>query len=617
MKSQKYQISQDFNETIIQVDTNLEYQKKRTYKRIWHRSYKKIKFQFLLKRYQTETSTYSYPSPDTIHAIPSISLKNPLSRKLIFLPHSKTYLFWLIIVLLSLLYLTIYGIFYTSFIGDDPTSLEISLESTIDIIFLLDILFTFNLAIINKRYQLVFNRKKIMEKYLKSEFFLDCFAGLPTGLIIKSHALHSQDHVLLFRHIPKLFKWYVVIKKMKNFTLTKFDYVLIKFRNTFDGIKIIVSFCILSHIFACLFYLAARVNYFDSGTWVFKAGIMSESITYKYTSSLYLSVFTVAGVGYGEIHPYTDVEKFLAMFWMTFATVFTSLSASQFSILMHNMLKKDLIIESDIQLVNDFSKYARVPARITNTIKNSIKEQRIITHKFTLSTILKNLNPSLKYEIAVDMYENGITKVPFFFNKSENFVSDLAFLLYYTKYEKNEIIWKKNSNTDGIYFVTSGRVKYLHEGILFFTYHAGGFFGDLEVFMKCERKFTVETCSLCKLFRLNCDKIEYLKENYPIYYKELKSMQERRQQNLSRSLSEMMAVYRNNGTIDKIQEIHNELTDEIFCFKLKPLKRALKEIKSGLKEIKKSHKRVKKIMETLNIPDNIDTYDIAFEHNFP
>ena len=271
---------------------------------------------------------------------------------------------------------------------------------------------------------------------------------------------------------------------------------------------------------------------------------------------------------------------------------------------MNNLLKKDLIIECDIQLVNDFSEYARVPRKLISIIKSSIKEQRIVTHKFKLSTILKSLNPSLKYEIAADIYESGITKVPYFFNKSKNFISDVSFLLHYTKYEKNEIIWKKNSNTDGIYFVISGRVKYLHEGLLFFTYNAGGFFGDLEVFMKCERKFSVETCSLCKLFRLNCGEIEYLKENYPIYYRELKSMQERRQQNISRSLSEMMAISRKNGTMDQIQEIHDQLADEIFRSKQKPLKTALKNIQMGLNEVKKSCRRVKKMIRTLDVPQN-------------
>lgn len=596
MRADKYKINEDVSITVLNMETYLESSKEKSYKEIWLRSLRKIKIMLIFKRFQNSTkkssANFNYKSK-------SLAPSKPTTAKLLFLPHSPLYLFWIVLVSVCLFYLTTYGIFYTSFVGDNPESTELLVESMIDIIFLIDIFFTANLAILNKHCQLVFDRKKILFKYLKFDFYLDSFAALPTGVIIKAYRLTGYTNFLLFRHIAKIIKWMTQVKKIRHFSLTKFDYVMIKFKNFVDSVELILSFYILSHIFACLFFLTARVNCFDSGTWVFNAGILGDNIFEQYTTSLYLSVFTVAGVGYGDIHLYSDSEKLLAMFWMTFATVFTSLSASRFTVIINSLLKKDLLIESHVQVANDYCKLTRIPISLRNTIKNFIKDQRITTYKFKLSAILKSINQDLKYEIATNIYEKGITKVPFFDKKSEKFISDMAFFLHFLKYEKDEIIWQKNSTSDGIYFILLGRVKYLHDNILFFTYSEGGFFGDLEIFLKSQRKFKVLTCTLCKLFRLGSDKVLYIKENYPNYYRELKDMQEIRRKNLLRGLSEMLAICKNNGTYEQIFEIHDELVDDMFDRELKPLEISLNVAWSDLEEIKKTRRNVRKMIEYL------------------
>lgn len=610
MKGQKYLYTLEQTQTFINVETSLDQPKSKSYKEIWKRAMKKIKAQLMIKRFHLITNTQPYLQPEEHYPKQSRFTNKVITTTFVLFPQSPFYLFWQFVVYIGLLYLTTYGIYYSSFIGDDWKSTEILIESIIDVIFLVDILFTANLAVFDDNYRLVFKRKKIIEIYIKSDLLFDLCSCLPTGLYIKLNPDHFKYRILIFRHVIKFAKWITMKDKISNFSfIGKIDYFVIKFPNFVSTLKMILSFAIIVHIFACLFHLTARYNDFDISTWVYDTDVgysLGRKPLFMYITSIHWAMTSISGIGYGDIIPYTDLERGLAMIWMSFGTIFVSLSASQFTNIMNNLIKSDLKVDENLSLVKEFAVTTGLEGSARHNLKKFVRDQRVITHKFLISSVIKSLDLDLRYEIALNIYDKAVTKISFLNEKDEKFVSDIIFRLEFVKYEHKEEIWCKKSHSNGIYFIISGRVHFLHDEIFFYSYTPGSFFGDLEVIMKTERKFDAVAQGICKCFKLDNEVFDYFKENYPIYYKELKAMQEVREINLLKSLTEMVLIMRFKSNLalinpQFIKDTRNELQKKLELNKIFAAKNVtMQNFVSGLASFSTSKSRIKSMIKTLN-----------------
>lgn len=67
----------------------------------------------------------------------------------------------------------------------------------------------------------------------------------------------------------------------------------------------LINVSIFSHISACIWYFIAKINYFDTNTWVYKQGV-GDDILKTYIYALYWSLQTLTTVGFGDIIPTND-----------------------------------------------------------------------------------------------------------------------------------------------------------------------------------------------------------------------------------------------------------------------------------------------------------------------
>ena len=85
-----------------------------------------------------------------------------------------------------------------------------------------------------------------------------------------------------------------------------------------------ISVLFLVHLMACLWYLTAKIEDFSPDTWVVRDNINNASNIELYITSIYWTFTTLTTVGYGDITPYTIIEKLLALCWMVFGVGFYS-----------------------------------------------------------------------------------------------------------------------------------------------------------------------------------------------------------------------------------------------------------------------------------------------------
>lgn len=81
-------------------------------------------------------------------------------------------------------------------------------------------------------------------------------------------------------------------------------------------LMILVISTFLTHIFACLFFVSARLRNFDSNTWVYQRGIGDMSTFDQWCQAMYWAFQTVTTVGYGDFGAYNGIEILITCVWM-------------------------------------------------------------------------------------------------------------------------------------------------------------------------------------------------------------------------------------------------------------------------------------------------------------
>jgi hypothetical protein len=100
----------------------------------------------------------------------------------LLLPESSVKLYWQFVLVFLMLYTSFVTPLRLTFIEDDSPG-WMGVEYTVDILFLIDILMTFNSAYYDEMNELIVSRRKIFLNYLKSWLFLDVLAIFPFDFV--------------------------------------------------------------------------------------------------------------------------------------------------------------------------------------------------------------------------------------------------------------------------------------------------------------------------------------------------------------------------------------------------------------------------------------------------
>jgi hypothetical protein len=93
----------------------------------------------------------------------------------------------------------------------------------------------------------------------------------------------------------------------------------------------LISAVVVTHIFACFWYLCARFDDLAYGTWVYNKGIVDEDNFVKYLYAMHWATQTVTTVGYGDVPAHSTQELLLSFVWMLVGVGFYSFIIGNFS----------------------------------------------------------------------------------------------------------------------------------------------------------------------------------------------------------------------------------------------------------------------------------------------
>eukprot|EP00884_Botryococcus_braunii_P021334 jgi/Botrbrau1/7885/Bobra.9_2s0059.2 len=273
------------------------------------------------------------PSASTSAALPAVYSAQWLSRAkmrameehnlpfAIVHPRDIMNLYWFIIVLLASVWTGIYVPFVMAF-EEVPGLYPYKdfwafLQYIFFVLFLVDMLFKFRVAYYDDQV-LVTDTRRIAQHYLRTWFFVDLIAWIPFDMIVLTAMCpHGQvspaaryASLLSLLHLLRLYRVGIFFRYME-YNLTVNLVVTTVVRNS------MITFYSL-HWGACIFFFIARQYGLGENTWVYlnEGFLLNQNNATQYVFSLYWSITTLAGVGYGDWHPVNAGEAVFVICYM-------------------------------------------------------------------------------------------------------------------------------------------------------------------------------------------------------------------------------------------------------------------------------------------------------------
>ena len=478
--------------------------------------------------------------------------------------------FWDFYLSVWLLYSCIATPVNLAFFEIKPGDALFVVDMIIDFSFLMDVFFNFFTGYYDKEGAVHLRNRDIALHYCKTWFVLDLIASFPSGIIDivlgEDHRYSQYDNIVKLvklRNIGRLLK---VTRAVKFFKYSQKENLLTLVQNFFKvtytvrrALTTILTIIICIHIFGCFFYYTCVYDDFSPNCWIVRYGYQDKPLSDIYLTCVYYSFVTLATIGYGDITPFTNLEKCVVFIWMCISTYFLSFVISSLSSSLSQYDMKRALMDQKLSLLDNFVDELGLDKMTKVKIENEIK---LGIMRSTYSSSLKNeviqdLSGSLKFKIASKMYSGILKSLNFFQNKDQIFVSTIFPLLEAHFYIENEVIYAENDYADYIYFIGQGIVHFIfgESNMTFRVLSPGEYFGDIEIVKHTRRMFSVISPNSCFLLGMGIGLINKVKHDFSKVWNELSLEVNVKQKKLIRSLAEMKVLLNVNvqGQIGKIR----------------------------------------------------------------
>lgn len=179
---------------------------------------------------------------------------------------------------------------------------------------------------------------------------------------------------------------------------------------------VIVIFFFIVHIFACTFYIIARVKDFDSNTWLAQNRLLTvddDSIT-SYSFVMYWAFQTLTTVGYGDFGAYNTIEIFITIIWMFLGVAFYSFVVGSLTNMLTTLLVDQENLIHKIKSLDEFAKESKLDETLYSRVKNFIyNNHNELFSKIDEEALINELPPTYKEEVFFHQYGNLVYDLQF------------------------------------------------------------------------------------------------------------------------------------------------------------------------------------------------------------
>ncbi|MEI6786207.1 MAG: cyclic nucleotide-binding domain-containing protein [Verrucomicrobiota bacterium] len=381
----------------------------------------------------------------------------------------------------------------------------------IQAVLVLDLLLCFNTPVKLKR-EVFRTRAEIRKIYLKTWFLPDLLAAFPFAAVLSGIASLMPASA----------------GTGPLFALTLLPLIrLFKIPRTFSSIQqtLNVNPSIMRMvIFGFWFALAAHLIALG---WIQIGGGDKTAPPFtRYLLALYWCITTIATIGYGDITPDRTSNRQLIY------TIFVELVGvgmfgyivANITSLVTNLDAAKAVFAKKTEEIRNYMRLKQLPQDLRDKVDNYyhyIWETRKCAET---AAFLNELPHTLKMDILLFLNQQIIEKVPLFKHADEIFIREVVQFLEPVVFLPEDYIIRQGEFGECMYFLSSGRVEVLANGVKVADFSAGSFFGESSLVQNEKRNASIKALEYCDAYRLSKKRFDELRQKFPEFDRHLREI---------------------------------------------------------------------------------------------
>ena len=224
---------------------------------------------------------------------------------------------------------------------------------------------------------LVKNRKKILVNYIKTHFLIDLITISP--LLIHQICYHYNLSLSIYDNT-----WYLELFQLVFFVryrhfieiskkLGELVFIDKTIQSTVSLIKLIFRIMILSHIFACIWYMIGNNNIYPQDNWIVLNGLYDSPWWKQYLYAYYFVCVTMNTVGYGDITPHNPLEILFVIVFIFVACGIFAYSLNSIGIIVSDIWKRQNEFSKDLNIINQFMQEKNINFDLTMRVRKYLE----------------------------------------------------------------------------------------------------------------------------------------------------------------------------------------------------------------------------------------------------
>ena len=376
-------------------------------------------------------------------------------------------------------------------------------EAAITIFFIVDLLFTFKVAVADGSNALIINRNQIQQRYQEFWLWIDAASSCPVELIeVSVSLLGMDDNESSDFRLLKLLRALRLLRLLRLLKILKLQAIVQIFEmrspipvQYLQLIKMVGGILYLMHVFGCGWYYLhfcevenAAVEGREAVSWLTEYGDgrgPEQNKWVQYLDAIYWALTTLTTVGYGDVVPHNNMERAYTLVVLLVGAIVFGFLLSSLGELLSNVDPTRVRIDEKMNEVKQFLSWHSVPMELTLAVRRYY--DYYLSHRFIANEeeLLNNLTPSLKRAVLTHLLGKTVARIPLFASSDASYVS-LDFQLQVHPMlkpivrEAKEVILEKGKNDGAIHFLSRGSITATGDlGMTFFELHRqGACFGE-------------------------------------------------------------------------------------------------------------------------------------------